>query len=351
MTKTTKSSGDSTIGLGIIGCGHWGPNHLRAFMSLPRSRMLWAADPDPGRRMYVERMYGHVQTCPDYRNVLEDPEVKAVVIATPAASHFDLCRAAIQAGKHVLCEKPLCLRVEQCMTLMTAARARGVVIMVGHVFLFNSGILKLRELIVQEALGQLYYASAIRTNLGPIRQDVNAAYDLGSHEVSIFNFLFGSPPHSVSASGRPCLKGKIEDVVFMTLRYPHDILVNVTVSWLNPKKVREITLVGEKKMVTWNDLASGPVAIYDSGLLVEPYYDNFGEFQLVVRDGDVTIPKLSPEEPLRRQAEFFLEALDKGSAGLCSAERAADVICVLEAIGESLGKGGVPVTLAAPGMS
>lgn len=334
-----------TFSLGLIGCGHWGPNHLRAFMSLPGVRVVWAADPDPARREHVARMYGHVRIAIDHRPILDDPSVDAVIIATSATSHFDLCTAAIQAGKHVLCEKPLCLRSTECLELVTAAKRRGVVLMVGHVFLFNGGILKLHELILQKALGRLYYASAIRTNLGPVRQDVNAAYDLASHEVSIFNFLFDSSPQTVSAVGRACLNTGIEDVVFITLRYPNDILISVTASWLNPKKVREITLVGEKKMVTWNDLAVGPVAIYDKGVFLEPYYENFGEFQLAVRDGDVTIPRVSAEEPLRRQASFFIESLAKGSAGMCSGEAAWHVIRSLEAINESLAKGGSPVTL------
>ena len=340
------SPATTTLSLGLIGCGHWGPNHLRAFMSLPGVRMLWAADPDPARREHVARMYGHVQMAVDHRQVFDDPSVDAVVIATSAASHFDLCKAAIQAGKHVLCEKPLCLRAVECLELVNAAKRQGVVLMVGHVFLFNGGILKLHDLIRQDALGRLYYASAIRTNLGPVRQDINAAYDLASHELSIFNFLFDSSPQSVSAVGRACLNTGVEDVVFITLRYPMDILVSITVSWLNPKKVREITLVGEKKMVTWNDLATGPVAIYDRGIIMEPYYDNFGEFQLAVRDGDVTIPRLSPEEPLRRQAGFFIESVAKGSAGICSGEHAWEVVRSLEAIEESLQKGGVPIALA-----
>ena len=335
----------TTLSLGLIGCGHWGPNHLRAFMSLPGVRVLWAADPDPARREHVARMYGHVRTAVDHHAVFDDPSVDAVVIATSAASHFDLCKDAIRAGKHVLCEKPLCLRSTECLELVSAAKQRGVVLMVGHVFLFNGGILKLSDLILQQTLGRLYYASAIRTNLGPVRQDINAAYDLASHELSIFNFLFDSTPQTVSAVGRACLNTSVEDVVFITLRYPKDILVSVTVSWLNPKKVREITLVGEKKMVTWNDLASGPVAIYDKGIFKEPYYDNFGEFQLAVRDGDVTIPRLVPEEPLRRQASFFVESVTKGSAGICSGERACDVIRGLEAINESLQKDGMPITL------
>jgi predicted dehydrogenase len=331
--------------IGVIGCGHWGPNHIRAFMSLPGVRVAWAVDPSPHRREHIARLHGGVRLSPDSRSLLEDPSVDAVVIATSAASHYELCLAAIRHGKHVLCEKPLCLRSGECEDLVTMARQAGVVLMVGHVFLFNSGILKIRELLDRNELGTVYYASATRTNLGPIRHDANAAYDLASHEISIFNFLFDSPPQSVSAIGRRCVSARLEDVVFISMRYPADVVVHAMASWLSPRKVREITLVGEKKMITWNDMAPGPLAIYDKGAIVEPFYENFGEFQLAVREGDVTVPKLSAEEPLRGQARFFLDAVAKGSAGICSGERACDVIRTLEAIDVSLRGGGTPVDI------
>ena len=337
------------VTIGVVGCGHWGPNHIRAFMSLPGVRVTRAVDPSAVRREHMERVYGGVRVSAELAPLLEDAAVKAIVVATPAATHYEITEAALSAGKHVLCEKPLCLTSQECETLTALARQQGVVLMVGHIFLFNSGILKLRELLADRELGRIYYATAVRTNLGPIRQDVNAAYDLASHEVSIFNFLFGAVPERAAAVGRSCLTGKTEDVVFITLWYPQDLIVSVTVSWLSPKKIRELTLVGDKKMATWNDLAPGPVSIYDQGALVEPYYENFGEFQLSVREGDVTIPRLSPEEPLRRQAQFFLNAVRAGFAGICSGEHAGEVIRTLEAISESLRLDGTPVTIRREG--
>lgn len=338
---------DEEIGLGVVGCGHWGPNHIRAFTSLPGCRVLRAVDPSAERRGQMERVHRGLKVSADLAPLLEDDAIDAVVVATPARSHVSIVRAALEAGKHVLCEKPLCFTAEEAAGLTSLARDRGRALMVGHIFLFNNGILKLCELVSDGELGSLHYATAVRTNLGPIRDDVNVAYDLATHEVSIFNHLLGATPLRVAAVGRACLARQTEDVVFATLWYPAGLIVSVTASWLSPKKIREITLVGDRKMAMWNDLAPGPVSIHDQGALVEPYYENFGEFQLSVREGDVTIPRLSSEEPLRRQAQFFLDAVRSGSAGICSGERAEDVIRTLEAISESIGLDGAPVDVVA----
>lgn len=372
MEPTGNGAQANEIRLAVVGCGHWGPNHIRAFLSLPGCRVMRAADPSAERRDHVARTHPGLAMSSDAAGLLGDPSIDAVVVATPASTHVELVRAALAAGKHVLCEKPLCLTSAEADELGDLARRRGLVLMTGHIFLFNGGIAKLRELVSGGELGRLHYATAVRTNLGPVRHDVNAAYDLAAHEVSIFNHLFDAVPERVAAAGRGCLSARNEDVVFLTLWYPGGLIASVTASWLSPKKVREITLVGDRRMATWNDLAAGPVSVYDKGLdrgqdsgrdsgqasvvdkspageaaMLEPYYENFGEFQLVVREGDVTIPRVSPEEPLRRQARFFLEAVRRGDAGACDAGHAGDVIRVLEAVGESLRLGGAPVAVAA----
>jgi predicted dehydrogenase len=336
----------SALKLAVVGCGHWGPNHIRNFRALSGVNVTWAVDKDPQRRNYVSSLYDHIHTTDSIDEMLEDKSVGAVVVATPTGTHFDICSKVIEAGKHVLCEKPLATTSTDCEKLIDAAKESNVVLMVGHVFLFNGGILKLKELTSFNDLGRLYYASAVRTNLGPIRDDVNASVDLASHDISIFNFLFGSAPVAASACGHSYLKQGVEDVVFITLTYPNEMIAGIEVSWLNPQKVRRITLVGDKKMVTWDDLSSsGAITIYDKGVIREPYYDSYGEFHLLAREGDVTIPKLQLEEPLKRQARFFVDAISKKSATVCSGERGWDVVRTLEAINESMQKGGSPVPI------
>jgi predicted dehydrogenase len=334
-----------SLTIAVVGCGHWGPNHIRVFGSLPGVAVRWAVDSDAERREYISSSYDRVKVTDDLAVALRDREVSAIVVSTPAITHYDVVQQAIDAGKHVLCEKPLSVTAAESERLMRAAEAKQVVLMVGHVFLFNAGIRKLKNLISTGDVGRPHYASAIRTNLGPIREDTNVVFDLAAHEVSIFNFLFDSTPTAVTASGRALLRPGLQDFAFVTLHYPNGAIVGVSISWLSPKKVREITLVGEKKMIVWDDLASSPVVIYEKGVPREPYYDTYGEFQLLTRQGNVSMPKIEMEEPLRRQARFFVEAIAQGDATICSGVRGWEVVKTLEAINESLRREGVPVAV------
>jgi predicted dehydrogenase len=266
-----------------------------------------------------------------------------VVVATPAATHYEIVRAAIEAGKHVLCEKPLCITLEEGESLVKLAQQQRVVLMVGHVFLFNPGIRKLKEIVAAGGLGRLRYLVARRTNLGPIRTDVNAIWDLASHDVSIVNFLLDALPYEVSAVGQAFLQEGIEDLGFLTLHYPGEVVANIHVCWLDPKKVREITVVGEDRMACWNDLAvPGPLMIFDKGVVRSHDYSDFGEFQLLAREGDVTIPRVIAEEPLRAQARAFLGALASGEVEAGDGRHALDVIRVLRAVARSVAMRGAP---------
>ena len=334
------------IRIGVIGCGHWGPNHIRNFSAVPGVEVAGAADSDTQRLGAVARTYPIVPMSADPHQLVNDPDIDALVIATPAGTHYDLAKAAMIAGKDVLCEKPLAVSSRQCRELVDIAESEGRILMVGHVFLFNPGVRKLRELIQDGKVGRVYYAHATRTNLGPIRQDVNAAWDLASHDVSTLNCLFGSPPLRVSASGGRFLQRDIEDVVFLSLQYPKGVLANIHVSWMNPKKVRELTVVGDKTMVVWNDLApEGPVRVYDKGVLQEPYYDTFGEFQLSVREGDIAIPRVRMTEPLRLQADHFIECVQQRRQPISDGRTGLDVVRTLEAVDASLAQYGASIAL------
>ena len=330
------------IRLAVIGCGRWGPNHLRTFQSLPGSSVAMVVDPD------TERLESIRQTNPDLRcerdhwAAFDDPTIDAVVVATPMSTHYQLVRDAMLSGKHVLCEKPLCETAKEGEELLELAEANRRLLMVGHVFLFNAGVERLRELVHGGELGRLYYLAAARTNLGPIRPDANAAYDLATHDIAIFNWIIGAQPEAASATGAAFLQPEVEDVVFISLRYPGNVAASIQASWLDPKKVRQITVVGSERMATWDDLQlNTPMAIFDKGAKVVTDYGDFGEFlRLSTWEGDVRLPKIGSEEPLKAQARQFLDFLERGRVERSDGAFALGVVKTLEAVAASIRSGG-----------
>lgn len=340
--------GSKRIAMGVIGCGHWGPNHVRVFSELDRSEVTVCADTNSARLQRIQSRFPHVRTTTDHRSLLEDPAVQAVVIATPTRTHADFVREALLAGKHVLVEKPLCTRNSDAEDLAGLASAKGLCVMVGHVFLFNNGIMRLREAITSESIGRIHYLDAVRTNLGPVRGDVNALYDLGTHDISIFNYLLDAVPHEVSALGRCISQQTIEDVCFATLKYPDGTLGHIHVSWLNPRKVRTLTIIGERQMAHWDDVDPvDTLRVYDKGIEEPPRYNSFGEFQCLLRSADVHLPKIDRVEPLVNQANAFLDTLLNGSPCRSGLKEAAAVVAVLEAAQRSIRRSGTyePVQL------
>jgi len=341
------STGGNMIEMAVIGCGEWGPNHIRNFSAQPGARMQVAVDLDAKRLQRIRELFPAVQCSSDADKVLADNSIQAVVVATPVQTHFNLVKKALLAGKHVLCEKPLCETAAQARELIDLAETRRRVLMVGHVFLFNPGIIKVKEILDSGAMGSLHYMHAIRTNLGPIRRDCNAAFDLATHDISIFNWLVGCDPLEVSATGGCFLQPGIEDVVSLSLKYPGDIFGTIQASWLNPKKVRQMTVVGSKQMVTWDDLQMGaPVACYDKGANSNKHYDDFGEFlRIATWDGDVRLPKVHSEEPLKLQARHFLDSIARGATQKSGGDSAIGVVGVLEAAAKSLRENGRAVAV------
>ena len=336
------------IGIGVIGCGHWGPNHIRNLSAVSGAKVLLAADLDARRRASVERLFPDVKTTADHRDLLKDERISAVVVATPSASHHALVKEALEAGRDVLCEKPLATTTAEAKDLADTARAKGRVLMVGHTFLFNPGILKLKTLIDEDVAGKTYYMHAVRTNLGPIRSDVNVVMDLASHDISIFNFLRGAMPTQVSARGGRFLRSNIDDVAFITLTYPGNVIGSIMVSWLHPHKVRQVTVVGDRKMIVWDDLGQlGPLMIFDKTVAREAHYADFGEYHMLAREGDVTIPRVVLAEPLKVEAEHFVSCLKERSRPRTPAEQGVEVAKVLDAIGRSMVASGAPVEVEA----
>ena len=336
------------IAVGVIGCGHWGPNHIRVFNQLSSSSVPVCSDLEEKRLTAMESLFPGIKVTKDHKDILNDPKIDAVCVASPTNTHFPIVKEALEAQKHVFCEKPLALVPEECLQLMELAKLKKKVLMVGHVFVFNRGIVRLKEYIQSGELGRIHYAHSERTNLGPFRYDVNALWDLAPHDISIFNYLFDSCPVNVSARGQKCLGTALEDLTFASLEYPDNILVNVHVSWLDPKKVRQITIVGDKKMITWDDLDNvGPIKLYDKHVeKTSTFYHTYGEFQLLSREGSITIPNVGFQEPLKTQAQYFIDCLEKGeSPDRADAQKGYDVVRTLCAIQKSMEQNGVPATI------
>jgi predicted dehydrogenase len=337
-----------------LGCGYWGPNLLRNFSSQPGCWVKWVAELSPQRRAYVEENYPKTKTTPNWENALNDSEVDAVIIATPASTHYELTKTALKLGKHVLVEKPLAMSTHEADELVALAAATGRILMVGHTFLYNSAVRYLKHLLNQGELGQLYYIYSQRLNLGQVRSDVNAWWNLAPHDISILLYLMdGELPISVAAQGMDYIQSGIEDVVFATLTWANQVTAHVQVSWLDPSKVRKTTLVGSRKMVVYDDVSDDKIRVLDKGVDRVPKsgermdYDNFNNYQLFHRAGDVWLPQINFQEPLKVESAHFLECIQTGKPPLTNPQQGRDVVAVLEAAQQAL-KSGQAVSLVPP---
>jgi predicted dehydrogenase len=337
------------VRLGIVGLGHWGPNYLRIFSDMDQVTVAACAEIDPSKSSKYSPRYPRVRFTSDPDEIFNDPDIQAVVIATPTSSHHELAHAALSKGKDVLVEKPLTIRSQDAVELTQYAKKQNRILMVGHTFLYNPAVLALREIIRKGELGRLYYFSAVRTNLGPIRQDVNALLDLAPHDISVLLYLLEQMPTSVSAAGAGYLNSRNEDVVFLTLHFPQSVLAQVHVSWLEPVKARRLTVIGDRKMAVFNDIdVMEPIRIFDKGVTVASRpYASFEEFQTIIREGDVVIPKIPFAEPLVNECMKFIKALEDRTPPLSDGVFGLRVVHVLEAAMESLRSGGHPVSLKA----
>jgi predicted dehydrogenase len=335
-----------TVGIGLVGCGRWGLNYLRAFSELDGCRMLAACDLSAERLAEAARRVPGLRTTSNLGELLAAQDIDALVVATDATRHFEVTRAGLEAGKDCLVEKPLTTAADDARRLVALADRKHRLLMVGHVFRYNPGINHLQKVIGSGALGQLEYLTFTRTNLGPIRSDVNVVWDLMTHDVSILLHFLNQSPIWVSGQGASFLSSRCEDVAFATLGFDGGVVANIRASWLDPRKVREITVVGSTKMAFFNDLETQePVRIFDKGAMREPSYETFGEFKLVTRSGDVVSPAISASEPLKNQCQHFLRAVTSRRPVLSDGNDGLRVVEVVMAINQSIAQRGVPVTL------
>ncbi len=333
------------INIAVIGCGYWGINYVRVFSEIADSKVLLVCDIKDARLRVVRERYPLVGTTPNWEEALTNKWIDAIVVATNATSHFEVARQCLLSGKHVLVEKPLATTVADVEALIRSAEERARVLMVGHTFLYNAGIRKVKELMSTENFGKVYYLHATRTNMGPIRDDVNALWDLASHDVAIFNYLLDGQPEWVSAVGSHRLSKERHDIGFATLSYVGEIIANIHASWLDPNKVREVVVVGSKRRLVFDDLNNiERVRIFEKGVSpAELEADSFGEFRLLVREGDIISPRVETSEPLRNQASHFLECIRNGKQPFTDGKNGLEVVRTMSAIDESLRQNGAPV--------
>jgi predicted dehydrogenase len=334
-----------SVNVALVGLGYWGPNLARNIATLEGMRLHTLCD---GQADRLERHTGQhpgARSTVDFESVLSDETVDAVVLATPVATHFDLARRALTAGKHVMVEKPLAQTSAQCLELIKLADRAGLTLMVGHVFLYNAAVRRMKEYIDSGELGEVHYIYSQRLNLGQVRHDVNALWNFAPHDLSILLYWLGHGPERVIARGYSYVQPSIEDVVFMTLDFPADVGANVHISWLDPLKVRRMTVVGSEKMIVYDDVsADARITIFDKGVArtrrpssSDPNaYETFGEFQLLLRAGDVVIPKIDFVEPLQVELQHFVECIRSGERPLTDGFSGLRVVRALEAAQASM---------------
>jgi predicted dehydrogenase len=324
------------IRVAVVGCGYWGPQHIRNLRADPRARVVLAVDRSAERLDHIHSAYPDIATCMDATAACDDG-VDAVVIATPAGTHYPLAAEALAAGKHVLVEKPLTTAAADARALLALARERGRVLMTGHTFMYHPTVRALAGLIRAGDLGEIYYVNSTRVNLGLHRKDVDVLWDLGAHDVSILRYLLGADPAVCAVYGAAFHQPGVAEVAYAELRYPAGVLANVHVSWLDPVKIRRMTIVGSRRMAVWDDVEPrDKLRIHDKGIDRAPYYDDFGQWQVAYRYGDVHVPHIPWVEPLRAECTHFLDCIETGAEPLTGAADGLAVVATLEACAAAL---------------
>jgi len=334
------------IKVGVVGCGYWGPNLVRNFRALPDCHLKMMCDISSARLNALKELYPDVAPETNFEHMLNGVGLDAVAVATSVKHHFPMARAALLAGKHVLIEKPMAASAAQCEELIDIARINGLVLMVGHTFLYSPAVTKIKEIIDRGDLGEIRYICARRLNLGLYQKDINVAWDLAPHDISIILHLLEQLPESVNCTGGAHITPGIEDVTSMTLNFAKDRSAMIQSSWLDPRKVREMTIVGSKRMIVYDDLAPlEKIRVFDARVERPPHYDTFAEFQYAYHYGDVFSPYLKQKEPLEAECYHFLECIHESKNPLTCGVRGLELVRILEASSASLKLNGRAVSL------
>jgi predicted dehydrogenase len=350
LIRVRKGAGRSAIRVGIIGCGYWGPNLVRNLNALNGCEVRWMCDLNESRLSYLKRLYPGIRTTRNHEDILADGRVDAVVIATPVSTHYPLARSSLLAGKHTFVEKPMARSSAECADLVGLARSRHRNLTVGHTFLYSAPVRKIKEIIDRGDIGRVRYISARRLNLGLFQKDINVTWDLAPHDISIILHLLGEMPVSVNCRGHANVTPGVEDVTTTCLNFERMGFATIQNSWLDPLKVREMTIVGERRMILYDDVAPmEKVKVFDARVERPPHYDTFAEFQYSYHYGDMYVPHLAHEEPLKVECSHFLECIRTCQPPLTSGEDGLKMVRILEAASASLKDGGAEIHLTADG--
>ena len=334
------------LNIGVVGCGYWGPNLVRNFRSLPDCRLKTMCDISEDRLRHLQSLYPEVQGHTNFDHLLNGDNLEAIVVATAVRLHFPLAKASILAGKHTLVEKPLASSSAECEELIALAQKQGVVLMVGHTFLYSAAVQKIKEIVDRRELGDIRYISARRLNLGLFQKDINVAWDLAPHDISIILHIMQEKPRSINCRGAAHVTPGIEDVTSMSLHFANEQSAIIHSSWLDPRKVRDMTIVGSQRMIVYDDVAiQDKIKIFDIRVDRPPYYDTFAEFHYAYHYGDMYSPYIKQDEPLKTECQHFIDCIRQGTTPLTSGSSGLEVVRILEASTESLKKNGAPIDL------
>ncbi len=332
------------INVAVIGCGYWGPNLIRNFRSIPGCNLKLMCDLNAQRMAQLQALYPGVEAETDFKKVVKNPEIDAVVIATSVRTHYPMAKAALEAGKHALIEKPMAASTAECEELIAIAKRKGLILMVGHTFLYSAPVRKIKEIVDNRDIGDLRYISARRLNLGLFQKDINVAWDLAPHDISIILHIMQELPYSVNCRGGAHVTAGIEDVTSMTLHFSKERSAIIHSSWHDPRKVREMTIVGSKRMIVYDDIAQQEkIKIHDVRVERPPHYNTFAEFHYAYHYGDVYSPFIKQDEPLKTECNHFIECITEGLVPLTNGHAGLEVVRILEAASESLKQNGAPI--------
>ena len=334
------------IRLGVVGCGYWGPNLVRNFRALPECQLKMMCDISKDRLKHLTSLYPEVEAELNFDHMLNGVGLDAVIVATSVKLHFPMAKAALLSGKHVFIEKPMASSSEQCAELVSIARQKGLVLMIGHTFLYSPAVRKIKEIVDRGDLGEIRYICARRLNLGLFQKDINVAWDLAPHDISIILHLLEQFPISVNCRGSAHVTPGIEDVTSMSLTFKNDRSAIIHSSWLDPRKVREMTIVGSKRMIVYDDVAlQEKIRVFDARVERPPHYDTFAEFHYAYHYGDTYSPYIKQEEPLKTECQHFLDCIQHDKEPLTNGSQGTDLVRILEASSQSLKAGGGQIVL------